>query len=162
MNIHNARRYIGDRLIRTAKPHRILDPAHGPLIAVKLNILTRKTLGGFETDLDSRVFGTRRQDHAGALRCRRGRRLWRRRHAWLSVAGRHVPGRLPVLRPQCRTRGGKGHRINGELCPCPVGNHPGRELNARRSLPGLIRKVTRRAPRSALPRSAAPTPSGNR
>src|SRR6058998_1953939 len=58
MNIHNARRYVGDRLIRTAKPHRILDPAHGPLIAVKLNILTRKTLGGFETDLDSRVFGS--------------------------------------------------------------------------------------------------------
>jgi predicted oxidoreductase len=57
MNIHNARKYIGDRLIRTAKPHRILDPLHGPLIAVKLNILTRKTLGGFETDLDSRVFG---------------------------------------------------------------------------------------------------------
>jgi predicted oxidoreductase len=57
MNIHNARRYIGDRLIRTASPHRILDPAHGPLIAVKLNILTRKTLGGFETDLDARVFG---------------------------------------------------------------------------------------------------------
>jgi uncharacterized protein len=57
MNIHNARRYIGDRLIRSARPHRILDPAHGPLIAVKLNIVTRKTLGGFETDLDSRVFG---------------------------------------------------------------------------------------------------------
>jgi hypothetical protein len=57
MNIHNARRYIGDKLIRTAKPHRILDPDHGPLIAVKLNILTRKTLGGFETDLDSRVLG---------------------------------------------------------------------------------------------------------
>ncbi|MBM7486169.1 putative oxidoreductase [Bradyrhizobium sp. USDA 3686] len=57
MNIHNARRYIGDRLIRTASPHRILDPAQGPLIAVKLNILTRKTLGGFETDLSSRVFG---------------------------------------------------------------------------------------------------------
>jgi len=57
MNIHNARRYIGDRLIRTAKPHRILDHAHGPLIAVRLNILTRKTLGGFQTDLDSRVFG---------------------------------------------------------------------------------------------------------
>jgi uncharacterized protein len=57
MNIHNARRYIGDRLIRTARPHPILEPDHGPLIAVKLNILTRKTLGGFETDLDSRVFG---------------------------------------------------------------------------------------------------------
>src|SRR5260370_3174881 len=58
MNTHTARRYIGDKLIRTAKPHRILDPAHGPLIAVKLNILTRKTLGGFETDLDARVFGS--------------------------------------------------------------------------------------------------------
>lgn len=57
MGIHNARRYLGDKLIRTAKPHKILDPAYGPLIAVKLNILTRKTLGGFETDLDSRVFG---------------------------------------------------------------------------------------------------------
>src|SRR6202167_215924 len=56
INIHNARRYIGDRLIRTARPHRILDPAHGPLIAVKLNILTRKTRGGFATTLDSRVF----------------------------------------------------------------------------------------------------------
>ncbi len=56
MNLHNARRYIGDRLIRTAKPHRILDPAHGPLIAVRLNILTRKSLGGLETDLDGRVF----------------------------------------------------------------------------------------------------------
>lgn len=61
MNIHNARRYIGDRLIRTARPHRILDSTQGPLIAVRLNILTRKTLGGFETDLDGRVFG---QDNA--------------------------------------------------------------------------------------------------
>ena len=55
MNIHNARRYIGDRLIRTAPPHRILDPEKGPLIAVKLNILTRKTLGGLQTDLTCRV-----------------------------------------------------------------------------------------------------------
>ncbi len=55
--IRGARNYLGDRLIRTAKPHRILDPKHGPLIAVRLNILTRKTLGGFETDLQSRVFG---------------------------------------------------------------------------------------------------------
>jgi len=61
MGIHNARRFLGDKLIRTAKPHRILDPAHGPLIAVRLNILTRKTLGGFETDLDARVFGGDRQ-----------------------------------------------------------------------------------------------------
>ncbi|MCN9244777.1 FAD-binding dehydrogenase [Streptomyces sp. RY43-2] len=53
--IHGARRYLGDRLIRTAAPHRILDPQAGPLIAVRLNILTRKTLGGLETDLSSRV-----------------------------------------------------------------------------------------------------------
>jgi predicted oxidoreductase len=57
MGIHNARRSLGDRLVRTAKPHRILDPAHGPLIAVRLNILTRKTLGGLETDLSARVLG---------------------------------------------------------------------------------------------------------
>lgn len=56
--LRSTRKYIGDRLIRTAKPHKILDPAHGPLIAVRLNILTRKTLGGIQTDLDGRVFGT--------------------------------------------------------------------------------------------------------
>jgi predicted oxidoreductase len=55
--IRGARAYRGDRLMRTAKPHRILDPAAGPLIAVRLNILTRKTLGGLETDLASRVLG---------------------------------------------------------------------------------------------------------
>jgi predicted oxidoreductase len=55
--IRNSRRYLGDRLGRTAAPHRILDPAAGPLIAVKLSILTRKTLGGIQTDLDSRVIG---------------------------------------------------------------------------------------------------------
>lgn len=55
MAIRAARNYLGDRLIRVAKPHKILDPAAGPLIAVKLAILTRKTLGGLETDLSSRV-----------------------------------------------------------------------------------------------------------
>jgi hypothetical protein len=54
-SIRGARAYLGDRLIRTARPHRMLDPAHGPLIAVRLNILTRKSLGGLETDLSSRV-----------------------------------------------------------------------------------------------------------
>lgn len=53
--IRGARRYIGDKLIRVAKPHRILDPAAGPLIAVRLSIMTRKTLGGIETDLSGRV-----------------------------------------------------------------------------------------------------------
>jgi predicted oxidoreductase len=53
--IHGARRYRADRLSRVAAPHRILDPAAGPLIAVRLSILTRKTLGGLETDLGARV-----------------------------------------------------------------------------------------------------------
>ncbi|MEV4807166.1 FAD-binding dehydrogenase [Nonomuraea sp. NPDC049421] len=53
--IHNSRRFLGDRLTRTAVPHRVLDPAAGPLIGVKLHILTRKTLGGIQTDLDSRA-----------------------------------------------------------------------------------------------------------
>lgn len=53
--IRGARAYLGDRLIRTAKPHRILDPAKGPLIGVRLSVLTRKTLGGLHTDLDGAV-----------------------------------------------------------------------------------------------------------
>jgi uncharacterized protein len=57
MAIRAARAYLGDRFIRTAKPHKLLDPDAGPLIAVRLNILTRKTLGGLQTDLDSRVIG---------------------------------------------------------------------------------------------------------
>lgn len=57
VGIHNARRYRGDRIARTAAPHALLDPSHGPLIAVRLNILTRKTLGGLETDLQARVIG---------------------------------------------------------------------------------------------------------
>jgi predicted oxidoreductase len=53
--IRTARRYLGDRLIRVATPHRLLDLAAGPLIAVRLHILTRKTLGGLQTDLSGRV-----------------------------------------------------------------------------------------------------------
>jgi len=53
--IRGARAYRGDKLIRTAKPHAILDPVNGPLIAVRLNILTRKSLGGLHCDLQGRV-----------------------------------------------------------------------------------------------------------
>lgn len=53
--IRGARKYLGDRLVRVAKPHAVLDPAAGPLIAVRLNILTRKTLGGLHTDIDGQV-----------------------------------------------------------------------------------------------------------
>ncbi|HEY0358482.1 MAG TPA: FAD-binding dehydrogenase [Mycobacteriales bacterium] len=53
--VRGARRYRGDRLIRVATPHRLLDPKARPLIAVKLHLLTRKTLGGLETDLSGQV-----------------------------------------------------------------------------------------------------------
>ena len=56
--IRQARRYRGDRLIRVAKPHRILDPKAGPLIAVKLHILTRKSLGGIQTDLSGQALSS--------------------------------------------------------------------------------------------------------
>jgi uncharacterized protein len=59
--IRNARAYLGDRLTRVVPLHRILDPAAGPLIAVRLRVLTRKTLGGLQTDLEGRVL-----DAAGA------------------------------------------------------------------------------------------------
>jgi predicted oxidoreductase len=65
MGIRNALSYLGDSLSRTAPAHKILDPSNGPLVAVRLNILTRKTLGGLQTDLSGRV---------------------------LSAAGRPVPG----------------------------------------------------------------------
>ncbi|MDQ1643109.1 MAG: uncharacterized protein QOJ90_2460 [Actinomycetota bacterium] len=55
--IRNSRRYLGDRLGRTATPHKLLDPAAGPLIGVRLHVLTRKTLGGIQTDLASRALG---------------------------------------------------------------------------------------------------------
>ena len=55
--LRSARSYRGDRLVRTATPHKILDPKSGPLIAVKLHILTRKSLGGIETDLSGRALG---------------------------------------------------------------------------------------------------------
>jgi predicted oxidoreductase len=63
--IRGARTYRGDRLIRVAEPHKLLDPAAGPLIAVRLNILTRKTLGGLQTDLSARVLGANGQPVTG-------------------------------------------------------------------------------------------------
>ena len=53
--IRDARHYLGDKLIRVAPPHRLLDPKAGPLYAVKLHVLTRKSLGGLQTDLQGRV-----------------------------------------------------------------------------------------------------------
>ncbi len=55
MAIRNARNYLSDKLIRVAAPHRLEDPKYGPMIAVRLHLVTRKTLGGLETNLDSQV-----------------------------------------------------------------------------------------------------------
>ena len=55
MGIRNSRRFLGDRIFRTVKPHALLDPAHGPLIAVRLWVVTRKSLGGIQTDLSGRA-----------------------------------------------------------------------------------------------------------
>ncbi|HEX7736432.1 MAG TPA: FAD-binding dehydrogenase [Ktedonobacteraceae bacterium] len=63
--IRGARAFLGDKLIRVAKPHRILDPAAGPLLAVRLSILTRKTLGGLKTDLSGRVLRDNDQPISG-------------------------------------------------------------------------------------------------
>lgn len=65
--LRQARNYLGDKLIRVARPHRILDPKAGPLIAVKLHILTRKSLGGIETNLDSQALGVDGQPIPGLL-----------------------------------------------------------------------------------------------
>ena len=53
--IRDARRFLGERLVRVARPHRLTDPKAGPLIGVKLHVLTCKTLGGLHTDLNARV-----------------------------------------------------------------------------------------------------------
>ena len=110
MAIRAARHYLGDKLIRVAKPHRILDPAAGPLIAVKLSVLTRKTLGGLQTDLSSRVLQPDGEPLPRRLCGRRGRGLRRRRRARLSRARGHVPRRLHLLRTD---RGGEAAREIG-------------------------------------------------
>ncbi len=63
--LRQTRTYLGDRLIRSARPHRILDPSKGPLIGVKLHILTRKTLGGIHTNLDGAVLDAQGQPIGG-------------------------------------------------------------------------------------------------
>ncbi len=100
--LRSARSYRGDRLIRVASPHKMLDPKAGPLIAVRLHVLTRKTLGGLETDLSGRVLQAGGDPLPGVYAAGRDRRLRWRRHARLQLARGHVPRRLPVLRPPGR------------------------------------------------------------
>ena len=101
--LRGSRNYLGDKLIRTAKPHKLLDPKAGPLIAVRLHILTRKTLGGLETDLSSRVFGHERRTGQWTVCGGRDSRIWWRRCAWLPLFRGYFSGWLYILRPRCRT-----------------------------------------------------------
>lgn len=62
--IAHLRRYRGDRL-RTCKFASIDDPRAHPLIAIREQIITRKSLGGIQTDLQSRVLDTSGKPIAG-------------------------------------------------------------------------------------------------
>lgn len=55
--IREARRFSTDKLMRVVPPHAMMAPEHGPLIAVRLSVLTRKSLGGLVTDLSAQVLG---------------------------------------------------------------------------------------------------------
>ena len=93
MALRAARNYLGDRLVRVATPHKLLDPRHGPLIAVRLNILTRKSLGGLETDLSARAMASTGEVLGRALCRGRGGRLRRRRcHGYNSLEGTFLGG----------------------------------------------------------------------
>ena len=103
-----ARKFLGDRVMRVAPPHELLDPRRpgegvagrgGPLVAVRLHILTRKTLGGLETDLTGRVLRADGSPVPGLYAVGRGRRLRGRRNARLPGPGGHLPRRLPLHRP---------------------------------------------------------------
>ncbi|WP_430336344.1 FAD-binding dehydrogenase [Rhodococcus sp. ACT016] len=63
--IRRSQAYLGDNLFRTAPLKSITDPESGPLIAIKMNILTRKSLGGLQTDLSGRVIGSNGQPVPG-------------------------------------------------------------------------------------------------
>ena len=134
MAIRNARRSRGDRLTRTAAPHKILDPKAGPLIAVRLNILTRKTLGGLQTDLSGRVLEPRRgQPVPGLYAAGEVAGFGGGGHARLPLAGGHLPRRLPVQRPPGRP--GRSPLSFPEACPDSPRNRPLREADRNRQRP---------------------------
>jgi predicted oxidoreductase len=111
--IHGARRYLADRITRIAAPHKLLDPEAGPLIAVKLHVLTRKTLGGVHTDLSARVLRDDGEPLPGLYAAGEVAGLRRRRDARLPRAGGDVPRRLHLLRPDRGARaGGRASRLS--------------------------------------------------
>ena len=113
MAIRAARAFRGDRMTRTVPPHPILDPAAGPLIAVRLSVLTRKTLGGVQTDLAGRVLrmdGTAVPALYAAGGCRPAAV-----GCMVPGVGGHLPRRVPVFRASCRAVGGDGAGLSAEV-----------------------------------------------
>ena len=96
--IYAARRYIGDKLTRVVAPHELLDPAAGPLIAVRLHILTRKTLGGLHTDLQARVLDAAGEPISGLYAAGEAAGFGGGGMHGYRALGRNVPRRLPLLR----------------------------------------------------------------
>ena len=81
---------LGDKLVRTAKPHKILSGRNGRLIAVKLNIISRKTLGGIQTNLDGQALNPSMQPIQG-LYALRSIWFWWWRCSWISCIRRYFP-----------------------------------------------------------------------
>ncbi len=105
------RRWPGDR-VRTCAFQPILDRGAGPLMAIREHVISRKSMGGIQTDLACRVLGRRRARDRWSLRRGRGRRLRRRRHERQARARGHLSRRLPVLGPHRRPGCiGSGHAL---------------------------------------------------
>ena len=88
--INNARQFLGDKLVRTAKPHKILSGRNGRLIAVKLNIISRKTLGGIQTNLDGQALN-QACNRFRTIRRWRSIWFWWWRCSWISCIRRYFP-----------------------------------------------------------------------
>ncbi|WP_271635354.1 FAD-binding protein [Solicola gregarius] len=116
--IRGARNYRADKLFRVAPPHRFLDPKAGPLIAVQLHVITRKSLGGLNTDLSGRVLDESGAPVPGPVRRGRGERLRRRRRARLSLARGDVPRRLHLLGQGRRQRRSRRDRVGAGTGRC--------------------------------------------
>ena len=89
--INNARQFLGNKLVRTAKPHKILSGRNGRLIAVKLNIISRKTLGGIQTNLDGQALNPSMQPIQGLYAAWRSIWFWWWRCSWISCIRRYFP-----------------------------------------------------------------------
>lgn len=110
MGIRNALNHTGDTLSRTACVHRILDSSAGPLIAVRLDVLTRKAPRRPADRPLGPGPGRHRDPRARPVRGRGGRRVRRRRSPRLPFPGGHLPRRLPVPRTPGGEGGSGGHR----------------------------------------------------